>query len=137
LLWTGPPLFSTGLVEPLVSTMIYPAQRGFRTGDHTGSSDLGVVLGRTRASALRALRDSCSTTELADRLGISVSSASQHATALRAAGLIRTERHGQAVRHSLTALGRALLSGVRYTPLAEIRIPTVSQLGQQGSISAY
>jgi DNA-binding transcriptional ArsR family regulator len=112
-LWTGPPLFSTGLERPLLSTMIYPAQRGFRTGNHTGSPDLGVVLGRTRASALRALVDSCSTTELAGRLGISVSSASQHATALRAAGLIRTERHGPAVRHSLTVLGRAMLSGVR------------------------
>jgi DNA-binding MarR family transcriptional regulator len=71
-----------------------------------------MVLGRTRASALRALHDPCGTTELAARLRISVSSASEHATALRAAKLIQTDRHGQAVQHSLTMLGRALLCGV-------------------------
>jgi DNA-binding transcriptional ArsR family regulator len=122
-LWTGPPLFSTGgpgrdrepdrPPVPLLGTMIYPAQRGLRTGHDTRSPGLGVVLGRTRASALRTLRDPCSTTELAAHLGISVSSASEHATALRGAELIRTERHGRAVRHSLTALGRALLSSDR------------------------
>ncbi|MGD0064309.1 MAG: helix-turn-helix domain-containing protein [Streptosporangiaceae bacterium] len=65
------------------------------------------------ARALRALHDPRSTTELAARLGISVSAASEHATALRGARLIRTDRDGRAVRHSLTVLGRALLSGVR------------------------
>jgi DNA-binding transcriptional ArsR family regulator len=112
-LWTGPPLFSTGLPAPLVNTMMYPAQRDVRAGNGTRSANLDVVLGRTRASALRALHHSGSTTELAVRLGISVSSASEHATALRDAKLIRTERHGRAVKHSLTVLGHALLSDVR------------------------
>jgi DNA-binding transcriptional ArsR family regulator len=112
-LWTGPPLFSTGLSGQLLNTMIYPTQRSFRAGNDTRSPNLDVVLGRTRASALRALHDPRSTTELAARLGISVSAASEHATALRGARLIRTDRDGRAVRHSLTVLGRALLSGVR------------------------
>jgi DNA-binding transcriptional ArsR family regulator len=111
-LWSGPPLFSIGLPGPVVNTMVYPARHDFRLGNGARSPDLDAVLGRTRASALRALRDSCSTTELAARLRISVSSASEHATALRGAELIQTERHGRHVRHCLTPLGRDLLGGV-------------------------
>lgn len=113
MLWSGPPLFSIHPPDPLVSTMIYPARRDFRAGNGTRPPDLDAVLGRTRAGVLRALtlHDSCGTSELAARAGISVSSASEHATALRGAGLIRTERHGQGVRHSLTVLGHGLLSG--------------------------
>jgi DNA-binding transcriptional ArsR family regulator len=111
-LWTGPPLFAIAPPDPLVSTMVYPARRDLRVGNGTRCPDLDAVLGRTRANALRALRDSCSTTELAARLGISVPSASEHATALRGAELIQTERHGRSVRHSLTPLGRDLLGSV-------------------------
>jgi DNA-binding transcriptional ArsR family regulator len=111
MLWTGPPLFSINPPGPLPSIMIYPGRHDARTGHGTRPADLDAVLGRTRARVLRALRDTCSTTELAARVSISVSSASEHATALRAADLIRTERHGPRVRHSLTVLGRALLSG--------------------------
>jgi DNA-binding transcriptional ArsR family regulator len=111
MLWTGPPLFSINPPGPLPSVMIYPGRRDSRPGHGTRPADLDAVLGRTRASVLRALRDTCSTIELAARVSISVSSASEHATALRAADLIRTERHGPRVRHSLTVLGRALLNG--------------------------
>jgi DNA-binding transcriptional ArsR family regulator len=114
LLWTGPPLFSVSPSGPLASTMIYPARRDIRAGQAARSDDLDAVLGRTRATVLRALREPCSTTGLADRVGISVSSASEHATALRGADLVRTERQGQGVRHSLTSLGRALLSDARH-----------------------
>jgi len=109
-LWTGPPLFSICPPDPLASIMIYPARQELSAGHGNQPPDLSVVLGQTRESVLLAIRHSCSTTELAVRVGVSVSSASEHATALRAAGLIQTERHGQRVRHSLTALGRALLS---------------------------
>jgi DNA-binding transcriptional ArsR family regulator len=114
MLWTGPPLFSIHSGGPLASTMIYSARPGFRAG--TGarsparSPALDAVLGRTRAGVLRTLRDPCNTTELATRMGIRASSASEHAAALRGAGLIRTERHGQSVRHSLTTRGHSLLS---------------------------
>jgi DNA-binding transcriptional ArsR family regulator len=52
-----------------------------------------------------------STQELASVIGTSASSASEHAKALRTAGLVQTTRHGRGVRHSLTPLGRSLLDG--------------------------
>jgi DNA-binding transcriptional ArsR family regulator len=58
---------------------------------------------------LRTLADGCSTTELADRVGISLAAASQHASVLRDAGLITTHRQGSAVLHVLTPLGVELL----------------------------
>ncbi|GAB4075394.1 winged helix-turn-helix domain-containing protein [Nostocoides australiense] len=70
----------------------------------------GAVLGRTRARVLVALATgSCSTSELAARAGISASSASEHATALRRAGLIDSRRQRREVRHRATDAGRALL----------------------------
>jgi DNA-binding transcriptional ArsR family regulator len=60
---------------------------------------------------LRALRTPRSTTELAACVGTSAPSASEHATALRASGLVQTVRRGRGVNHSLTPLGRSLLIG--------------------------
>lgn len=71
---------------------------------------LSALLGRTRAVVLAALCSPASTTELARRTGISVASASEHASVLRGAGLIATHRDLQAVRHSLTSLGDRLLT---------------------------
>jgi DNA-binding MarR family transcriptional regulator len=72
---------------------------------------LAGLLGRGRAAALEAiaLARGCSTTELARALSCSAASASQHASVLRAAGLIVTRRTGGSVRHTVTPLGRALL----------------------------
>ncbi|OQO90119.1 hypothetical protein B1813_18420 [Saccharomonospora piscinae] len=72
---------------------------------------LAALVGRTRAASLRALTDSCTTGELAHRLGISMAGASQHAAVLREAGLITTRRNRNAVLHSVTPLGSALLAG--------------------------
>lgn len=71
---------------------------------------LASVLGSTRARVLHALTTGQSTTELAHAVSISPASASAHATALRGAGLVTTQRDGQAVRHMLTALGRAIVA---------------------------
>ena len=70
---------------------------------------LAALVGRNRAAVLRTLADGCSTTELADRVGISLAAASQHASVLRDAGLITTHRQGSAVLHVLTPLGADLL----------------------------
>jgi DNA-binding transcriptional ArsR family regulator len=70
---------------------------------------LGALVGRNRAAVLRTIADGCTTTELADRVGISLAAASQHASVLRDAGLITTHRNGSAVLHVLTALGAELL----------------------------
>jgi Helix-turn-helix domain len=70
---------------------------------------LAALVGRNRAAVLRTIADGCSTTELADRVGISLAAASQHASVLRDAGLITTQRQGSAVLHVLTPLGAELL----------------------------
>lgn len=67
------------------------------------------LVGRTRAAVLHALTDSCTTGELARRLGISASSASQHASVLRDAGLVTTRRSRSTSLHTLTSLGFGLL----------------------------
>jgi DNA-binding transcriptional ArsR family regulator len=79
---------------------------------------LATALGTTRARVLRALTSAHSTTELARTVGISPASASTHAAALRGAGLVTTQRDGQAVRHELTELGRAMTSA---DPLRAVR----------------
>ncbi|MFD7665826.1 winged helix-turn-helix domain-containing protein [Streptomyces sp. NPDC059788] len=70
---------------------------------------LGALVGRTRAAALRALTASRTTTELAQKLGISSAGASQHAAILRESGLITTHRNRNTVVHTVTPLGMALL----------------------------
>jgi hypothetical protein len=70
---------------------------------------LAALVGRNRAAVLSAIAHGCTTTELADRVGISLASASQHASVLRNAGLITTRRQGSAVLHVLTPLGAELL----------------------------
>ncbi|MEU0009478.1 winged helix-turn-helix domain-containing protein [Streptomyces sp. NPDC006314] len=90
-------------------TLTYP----LHTEEHpTHAADtLGPLLGRTRAAVLSSLRHPATTSETADRVGISLPSASQHTTILRNAGLITTTRTGTAVLHTLTPLGTALLHG--------------------------
>ncbi|MFG1839219.1 ArsR/SmtB family transcription factor [Micromonospora sp. NPDC049175] len=82
-------------------------------GATTGGDSLGRLLGATRALVLRrlAVDGGMTTTVLSQAVGISLSSASEHATALRSAGLVASEREGGAVRHHLTALGAELSSG--------------------------
>jgi DNA-binding transcriptional ArsR family regulator len=124
--WGGSPLFAFQPPELGGNHLIYPAMliaagangRPASTGTlHlagvpkvlAGPSNLAALIGGTRAEALRELAQPASTGELAARLRISASSASEHVKALRRAGLAVTERQGRSVRHSLTPLGRSLL----------------------------
>ncbi|GAA3825746.1 winged helix-turn-helix domain-containing protein [Sphaerisporangium flaviroseum] len=75
-----------------------------------GSRTLANLLGSSRAACLRAIEHGCTTGELARRIGVSPPTASQHATALREAGLITTARLGNSVIHTLTPLGTAILT---------------------------
>ncbi|MFE7530126.1 winged helix-turn-helix domain-containing protein [Kitasatospora sp. NPDC057542] len=59
---------------------------------------------------MRAVQGSATTTELARRLGVGKSTASEHAAALRAASLVTTHRTGRTVRHTTTDLGHRLLA---------------------------
>lgn len=94
--------------EPTV--LVYPMNDG-ADATNVSADALAPLLGRTRAAVLAALRTPATTTALAERTGISPASASQHATVLRNAGLVRTERTGTAVLHTLRPLGQALLDG--------------------------
>jgi DNA-binding transcriptional ArsR family regulator len=78
-----------------------------------GGDALARLVGRTRAAVLRHLGvpGRHTTTALARAVDISVPSASEHTAALRAAGLLITERDGGAVLHRLTPLGVDLLGG--------------------------
>lgn len=107
--WHNPLTMYNPELPPIV---IYPASRlGGLLVSPVGASDesLGDLLGSTRAAALRTIAAGCTTTELAAQIGVSPSTASEHATVLRRAGLITTQRNGIAVWHALTPLGTALL----------------------------
>ncbi|MER5768212.1 ArsR/SmtB family transcription factor [Streptomyces sp. NPDC001985] len=100
----------------LPPVLVYPAAHspepafGESAGTALGPS-LGRLVGHTRSAVLQAIRYGCTTSELARRAGVSLASASQHAAVLREAGLVLTLRHGNAVLHTLTPLGAALLRG--------------------------
>ena len=86
------------------------------------SGDLARLIGKTRASVLTALAEPASTTGLAARCQIPVSSASEHLAVLRATGLVATTRTGRFLLHQQTPLGVALsgvaLSGVALSGVA-------------------
>jgi len=69
---------------------------------------VGALIGSTRAAVLREAAGA-STLDIARRVGIATASASEHATVLRAAGLIVSHREGNRMLHYLTPLGLALL----------------------------
>ncbi|MFF3249400.1 winged helix-turn-helix domain-containing protein [Streptomyces sp. NPDC002870] len=100
---------------------MYAPVQGLETGDliiepsHArpgAPTALAVLLGCTRAAVLDALADPSgrTTKQLAQRLSISPTSASEHATALRTAGLVTSLRQANTVRHTTTPLGTTLLS---------------------------
>ncbi|MCP3804944.1 helix-turn-helix domain-containing protein [Allokutzneria sp. A3M-2-11 16] len=96
--------------EPV--TVVYPAPVAIlraRTGRPTTDS-LSALLGSRRAAVLRAAAVPRGTTELAAQAGISLSSASEHASALRNAGLIMTTRAGRKVLHTATELADSLMA---------------------------
>ncbi|WP_341716681.1 helix-turn-helix domain-containing protein [Micromonospora sp. FIMYZ51] len=98
--------------------LVYPVQILTKRAS-TSIDPLAQLLGGTRAAVLRQLAEPGrhTTTELSRRVGVSISSASEHAAALRAAGLIDSERSGGAKVHWLTPLGVHLLAG-------DVRPPT-------------
>jgi DNA-binding transcriptional ArsR family regulator len=110
-LWTGPPLVSRHGRESGGNALIYPARSPVPIYGARQSCDLAGLMGHTRAAVLEALRTPRSTAELAACAGTSAPSASEHAAALRASGLVQTVRRGRGVNHSLTPLGRSLLNG--------------------------
>jgi DNA-binding transcriptional ArsR family regulator len=87
----------------------YPARSDLEGLSHAGCP-LQLLLGRTRAAVLKTVGAGATTSQIALRLGISVASASEHATILRNAGLIASARLRNAVVHSRTPLGADLVT---------------------------
>ncbi len=93
-----------------VPVLVYPVEQHLPdVSPHDQGSALSALLGHTRAAVLETIAGGGRTSDLARRAGISMSSASQHSTVLREAGLVLSVRHGNTVRHHLTPLGSALL----------------------------
>jgi DNA-binding transcriptional ArsR family regulator len=107
------PAVGVMLDPPWQPTLIYPA-RGVAELWQPSSpepSALPQLLGRTRAKLLLALAEPASTTGLARRCDLPVSTVSEHLSVLRAAGLVVTRRTGRQLLHEQTALGIALAAG--------------------------
>ncbi|MET8468148.1 DUF5937 family protein [Streptomyces sp. NPDC006422] len=92
--------------------LVYPARMPEPEAAVGPAPRLAPLLGHTRAAVLQALQEPCTTTELARLAGVSVSSASEHASVLRRAGLVASTRERHRMHHSLTRLGSHLLNGV-------------------------
>lgn len=105
-IWARPGV-AVGWAQP---TLDYPVPLLDRSPARAAADRLAAALGATRARVLCALTGERTTTELARVLGISVASASMHASALRDARLVTTRRDGQAVRHSMTDLARTMVA---------------------------
>ena len=105
----------TLLADPgLPPVLVYPAEArpaaaAAPPAEDADPAPLADLLGATRATALRVLGEGCTTTELGQRVGITTSAASYHASILRSSGLVTSERSGTAVVHRLTVLGADLL----------------------------
>lgn len=105
--------------------LIYPIRsRGLLRIDAAEDHDqAAALLGSTRAAALAATVDGCTTSQLARACGVAVSTASQHATVLRESGLTRTDRDGSSVVHQITDLGLRLLDGAAGPAIPRPRRP--------------
>ncbi|MFI6942535.1 ArsR/SmtB family transcription factor [Streptomyces sp. NPDC050418] len=99
------------LVQPLTPAPGWLAHSQAATPQDAARLPVGQLIGPARALALEALDHPLTTTGLAHHLDLALSSASRHASVLREAGLITSERRANEVRHRRTALGDALLSG--------------------------
>ncbi|MFI6680258.1 ArsR/SmtB family transcription factor [Kribbella sp. NPDC050470] len=90
--------------------LVYPCA-DHATDDLPDTDALADLLGRTRATVLRALTHSATTTQLSRRTGISLPSTSDHTRILRNAGLITTHRTNGTALHSQTPTAHHLLTG--------------------------
>ncbi|MFF2922150.1 ArsR/SmtB family transcription factor [Streptomyces celluloflavus] len=123
--------FVPAVGKDAMPALVFPVKTSSRVGlwgtsEHDEQA-LGALVGHTRAAALEALAEGCSTGELADRLGISLAGASKHAAVLRRSGLVTTSRNRNTALHALTPLGTALLRSsecsVSALPGAISRVP--------------
>ncbi|MET9832155.1 transcriptional regulator [Streptomyces sp. NPDC006385] len=102
------------LVYPIQHTLGWARERGGPDGAGTatgGGTELGALIGRTRAAILEDVVTGRTTGELAVRFGISGAAVSQHTAVLRRAGLLVSVRRSKNVLHTITPAGLALIEG--------------------------
>ncbi len=105
----GPVLLADDSLPPV---LVYPVEHPPLWRPEPGAGEaVDELMGTTRATLLRLLTSSHATGALAARLDVAPSTISRHILALRNAGLVATERHGQYQIHRRTWLGDALLDG--------------------------
>jgi DNA-binding transcriptional ArsR family regulator len=93
-------------------TLIYPA-RGvgllWESGERAAPEGLAKVMGASRAALLTDLDAPRSTSDLAERLGMTAGGVSQHLGALKDAGLVTAERNGRSVLYCRSAVADELV----------------------------
>ena len=100
--------------QPSVPMVTYsPRGLGRLWEQHPAQAEtaLSDVLGRTRAALLSQLDLPMSTTQAATQLALSAPTLSVHLQALRAVGLLTSQREGRQVLYARTELGDRLLDG--------------------------
>ncbi len=92
--------------------LVYPVPWDWTVERGSHRRALADLVGATRATVLDSLLGrTLTTSELARATQISLPSASEHASVLRAAGLLASSREGARVYHRLTTVGIALAAG--------------------------
>lgn len=86
-----------------------------------GRDTVAALMGRGRSRVLRSLRTPASTTELAQRLGMSAGGVSEHLTVLTEAGLATRVREGARVVSSRTPLGDLVCADLGPEPAPDSR----------------
>lgn len=100
------------MIDPeLPPVLVYPVDRAVGLVAARQTEALSALVGRARAAILELCAEGGTTSAVAARLHLSPSTASEHLTVLRRAGLIVSERRANSVEHRLAALGLALLEG--------------------------
>ncbi len=93
-------------------TLIYPA-RGvallWEPGESAAPEGLAKVMGASRAALLADLDAPRSTSDLAERLGMTAGGVSQHLGALKEAGLVTAQRNGRSVLYCRSAVADELV----------------------------
>ncbi|MEV4352213.1 helix-turn-helix domain-containing protein [Actinoplanes sp. NPDC049596] len=114
-----PLIFSRGALlcsgdHPSIQMVTYQSRGAAVLADDptrsTTDDQLAVLLGRGRASVLRALVVPASTTALATALGLAPSTVSEHLSNLLAAGVVHRRRAGRRVLYELEPAGVALVN---------------------------
>ncbi|MFD1275269.1 DUF5937 family protein [Streptomyces kaempferi] len=104
------PDVAAGFDPPWQGTIVYPARGigGLWQAPPPGSDALVRLLGANRAAILGGLGEPATTSSLAHRHGLALSSVSAHLSVLREAGLLTSRRYGHQVLYERTPLGTAL-----------------------------